>query len=92
MVNQLAARRITLMVKSRTPYRLEYAADDGAALHFIGRKLRRVVTSRPGAKAYRVGKVGREVVERELEAKLPGGAVSGFVDGDAYDVEICDYH
>jgi peptidase E len=31
-----------------------YAADDGAALHFVGRELREVVASRPGAQAYRV--------------------------------------
>jgi peptidase E len=31
-----------------------YAADDGAALHFEGTELREVVTSRPGARAYRV--------------------------------------
>ena len=31
-----------------------YAADDGAALHFVGEELAEVVTSRPRAKAYRV--------------------------------------
>jgi dipeptidase E len=31
-----------------------YAADDCAALHFVGRELHEVVTSRPGAQAYRV--------------------------------------
>jgi dipeptidase E len=31
-----------------------YAADDGAALHFVGSELDRVVSSRPGARAYRV--------------------------------------
>jgi peptidase E len=31
-----------------------YAADDGAALHFVGTELRAVVASRPGARAYRV--------------------------------------
>jgi len=31
-----------------------YAADDGAALHFVGTELREVVASRPGARAYRV--------------------------------------
>ena len=31
-----------------------YAAADGAALHFVGRDLERVVTSRPQARAYRV--------------------------------------
>ena len=31
-----------------------YAAEDGAALHFVGTDLHRVVSSRPKAKAYRV--------------------------------------
>ncbi len=31
-----------------------YACDDGAALHFIGRRLAAVVSSKPNAKAYRV--------------------------------------
>jgi dipeptidase E len=31
-----------------------YAAEDGAALHFVGDALQRVVTSRPQARAYRV--------------------------------------
>jgi peptidase E len=31
-----------------------YAADDGAALHFVGTELREVVASRPDARAYRV--------------------------------------
>ena len=36
-----------------------WAADDGAALHFVGSGLSRVVSSRPGASAYRVDRVGR---------------------------------
>ena len=31
-----------------------YAADDGAALHFVGTELREVLASREGAGAYRV--------------------------------------
>jgi len=31
-----------------------YAADDGAALHFVGAELREAVSSRPGARGYRV--------------------------------------
>ncbi len=49
-----------------------YAADDGAALHFIGRKLHRVVSSRPNAKAYRVARAGRAVIERPLETEFLG--------------------
>ena len=31
-----------------------YAADDGAALHFVGTELREVIGAREGAQAYRV--------------------------------------
>jgi dipeptidase E len=49
-----------------------YAADDGAALHFLGRGLHRVVASRPGAAGYalRLGPEG--VVEERLEADYLG--------------------
>ena len=48
-----AARGVPL-ASSATACAPGYAADDGAALHFGGRDLRRVVSSRPGAPAYRV--------------------------------------
>jgi dipeptidase E len=43
-----------------------YAADDGAALHFVGTELLRVVASRPGKRGWRVGIEREQVVEREL--------------------------
>ena len=43
-----------------------YAADDGAALHFVGAELREVVCSRAGARAYRV-EAGSETL---LDARL----------------------
>jgi dipeptidase E len=43
-----------------------YAADDGAALHFVGTTLKRVVTSRPNARAYRVEVHDGAVRELEL--------------------------
>ncbi len=43
-----------------------YAADDGAALHFVGSQLVRVVASRPHARAYRVERRGDSVEERPL--------------------------
>ena len=43
------------------------AADDGAAIHFIGDKISRCVSSRRGAKAYRVQLVKGKVVEETLE-------------------------
>jgi peptidase E len=49
-----------------------YAADDGAALHFHGEELQRVVASRPHAQAYRVEPVDDEVVETALEIEYLG--------------------
>ena len=42
------------------------ALDDGAAAHFVGSDLSRVVSSRPNAKAYRVHLEGAEIVETML--------------------------
>ena len=42
------------------------AADDGAAVHFIGRKLFRGMSSRPNAKVYSVRKVGTRVIETPI--------------------------
>lgn len=49
-----------------------YAADDGAALHFAGRELVEVVSSRPGAAAYRLSLAGGEVVEEKLPTRYLG--------------------
>lgn len=49
-----------------------YAADDGAALHFVGRDLVEVVSSRKTARAYRVELADGHVVERPLEARFLG--------------------
>jgi len=43
-----------------------YAADDGAALHFVGTELRDVVASQPGARAYRV----ERGVETPIEPRM----------------------
>jgi peptidase E len=40
-----------------------YAADDGVALHYAGRELLRVISSRPDARAYRVERRGDAAVE-----------------------------
>ena len=51
-----------------------YAADDGAALVFAGTELREVVSSRPGAAAYRVERQGDAAVETRLPVReLPAG-------------------
>jgi peptidase E len=42
------------------------AADDGAAIHFVGRKILRCVSSRPNAKAYRIERRDGRVIETEL--------------------------
>jgi dipeptidase E len=44
------------------------ALDDGAAAHFVGRKLVRVVSSRTHARAYRVQRIGSRSVETPLAA------------------------
>jgi dipeptidase E len=44
-----------------------YAADDGAALHFIDEELIKTVSSRPEAKAYRVWETDGKVQEKEME-------------------------
>ena len=42
------------------------AADDGVALHFVGRRLARVVSSRPDASAFRVRRVGNKASEERI--------------------------
>jgi peptidase E len=50
----------------RSGMRSGYAAQDGAALHFVGEELHRVVASRPAARGYRLDAVGGRVVETQL--------------------------
>jgi peptidase E len=49
-----------------------YAVDDGAALHFVGAKLERVVAERPRARVYRVSRSGDGIEEIALETELLG--------------------
>ncbi len=49
-----------------------YAADDGCALHFESGKLRRIISSRKTAKAYRVGLIHGQVQEAELDSEFLG--------------------
>lgn len=51
-----------------------YAADDGAAAHFIGGELACAVSSRPHAKVYKVGKVDKQVVEEAIETHYLGAS------------------
>lgn len=48
-----------------------YAADDGAALHFAGKRLVEAVSSRPKARAYRVERTAG-VVETEIPTRYLG--------------------
>jgi dipeptidase E len=56
-----------------------YAADDGAALHFIGRELKSVVSSRQAARAYSVRRVGTEVEESALDTFWLGSPVRSAI-------------
>ncbi|MGK7377107.1 Type 1 glutamine amidotransferase-like domain-containing protein [Planococcus sp. 1R117A] len=47
------------------------AADDGAAIHYIGQEIHRIVSSRPTAKVYRVSFDG-QVLEEELPTEFLG--------------------
>ena len=49
-----------------------YAAEDGTALHFTGARLARVVSSRPGVRAYRMRIAGGRVERRALAAEYLG--------------------
>ena len=55
--------------------RAGFAADDGAALHFSGRQLMRVVSSRPQARAYRVQARGHGVIEVPLDVAYLGADI-----------------
>jgi dipeptidase E len=57
-----------------------YAADDGAAFHFVGENLGEVVSSRPHAGAYRVELRG-DVVETRLPVRFLGMAETTTVAG-----------
>jgi peptidase E len=50
-----------------------YGTGDGAALHFVGSDLARVVTSRPHARACHVAPEGADVIESELATHFLGG-------------------
>ncbi len=49
-----------------------YAADDGAAVHFVGADVAQVVASRGDARAYRVEAVGGRVVTTQLATRYLG--------------------
>ncbi len=57
-----------------------YAADNGVALHFLGTRLDKIISSRPHAKAYRLEKVGETVRESVLEPTYLGDSVNALVE------------
>jgi dipeptidase E len=56
----------------RCGMRSGYAAEDGAALHFVGAELSHVVASRPLARGYRLDLVGSRVVEMRIATAYLG--------------------
>jgi hypothetical protein len=51
-----------------------YAADDGVALHFIGDRIHKIVSSRATAKAYYLEKKNGKVVENLLHPQYLGNS------------------
>jgi peptidase E len=54
-----------------------FALEDGAALHFIGNRLDRAISSRPGARAFRMRLRGDSVERRALEVSYLGDTGDG---------------
>jgi len=67
-------RRFAYYQMIRAGLRPGYAAEDGAALHFAGTELSRVVASRPMARGYRLDTIGGRVVEMRLATTYLGDA------------------
>ena len=58
-----------------------WALDDGVGLLFRGRRLDRIVSSRPGAEAQRVDAITGELLRKRLEPELLGGKISDPLGG-----------
>jgi peptidase E len=67
-----AARRPALHKLVRRGFPATYALDDGAAAHFVGTRLTEIVSSRPGARAFRVMLRDRSVAEVPLPVRYLG--------------------
>jgi dipeptidase E len=59
-------RRLAYHGLLRDGMRPGYAAEDGAALHFVGSELSRLVASRPESRGYRLDAHGQRVVEMRI--------------------------
>jgi len=65
-------RRLAYHRFLREGMRPGYAAEDGAALHFTGSELSRVVASRPEARGYRLDAEGGRIVEMRIATLFLG--------------------
>ena len=73
-------RRLAYHEFLRAGMRSGYAAEDGAALHFVGTELSRVVASRPEARGYRLDaarRAGGRDADRDRLPRRRTGAASG---------------
>jgi peptidase E len=57
-----------------------YAAEDGAALRFVGDELVEVVASRPEARAYKLERRGSQILETRLATRYLGAESRAAVD------------
>lgn len=48
------------------------ALDDGAGIHFINEEIHKVISSRPNAKAYKLYRENKEIIEKELLTEYLG--------------------
>jgi peptidase E len=65
-------RRPTLLRLIKRGFPTTLAVDDGAAVHFVGRRLAEAVSSRPEARVYRVRLVDRRVVQTAIPTRYLG--------------------
>lgn len=71
-----SSRRRAYQDLIRTGMRGGYAAEDGAALHFVGTELSRVIASRPEARGYRLDAMGERVVEMRIATTYLGDSAA----------------
>ena len=61
-----------------------YGASDGAALHFVGKELAEVVSSRPRAAAVHVSRDAEgAIIERDLAVRYLGATPVALREGEA---------
>jgi dipeptidase E len=72
-------RRLAYHGFLREGMRPGYAAEDGAALHFVGSELARVVASRPRARGYRLDAADGRLVEMRIATRYLGDPDGGAV-------------